>query len=659
MNDETRLEIDDAETPVNPYSLLSAVNAASARANTTWLIFLGVTAYLLVTVASVTHRDLLLNSDVPVLGAHVPLTRFFLFAPMAVVMVHLGVLGQLALLARKTHEFSTALSMLETTDLRTHPLRLALDNFFFVQVMAGPERNRLVSIFLTGTYWLTLVLLPIALLLLIQLVFLPYHDAGTTLVHRAALLADVAVLVLLGVLLVQPEVSFFRALVGAGLYNPGSLAAGIAILAAAAMFSLFVATIPDAAERERRAGRFTAADGSLFGIFPRNLDLADADLVVGRGGAPGASSINLRGRDLRLARLDRADLRQADLTGANLDGASLVGADLRGARLQCADRNPQLLAGNRGAAGCASARDANFAKALLAEAMLQGADVRGARFEDARLEGSQFARALMAGADLSRAQLQGADLSGGTTLQGASFASANLQGADLAGAKLQMVDMSEARMQGVNLSSANLEGAVLRDADLEGASLQTAKLFGADMRGTKLGLADLSRAMIWRTSPPTADSAPLVDLANIVMAPPSQEEIGQTTSAVAALDSGPLKVRLSSLMAPLHDAGSGEAWAASPEGQVWTSLARTSEATTADGYRSRLTAELVRLACRARSAGGAVATGVARRAIGPGFKGDVALLHERLKAPECAGSAAIPPPILRELAAAAEAVRGQ
>ena len=40
MNDETRLGVDDAETPVNPYSLLTAVNAASARANTAWLIYL-------------------------------------------------------------------------------------------------------------------------------------------------------------------------------------------------------------------------------------------------------------------------------------------------------------------------------------------------------------------------------------------------------------------------------------------------------------------------------------------------------------------------------------------------------------------------------------------------------------------------------------------
>ena len=49
------------EVPVNPYSLLEAVNDASEVAHTCWLIFLGVIAYLTVAVAGVSHKDLLLN----------------------------------------------------------------------------------------------------------------------------------------------------------------------------------------------------------------------------------------------------------------------------------------------------------------------------------------------------------------------------------------------------------------------------------------------------------------------------------------------------------------------------------------------------------------------------------------------------------------------
>jgi hypothetical protein len=128
-------------------------------------------------------------------------------------------------------------------------------------------------------------------------------------------------------------------------------------------------------------------------------------------------------------------------------------------------------------------------------------------------------------------------------------------------------------------------------------------------------------------------------------------------SAVEDLDAGPIKVRLAGLMAPLNDAAPNSAWTSSPEAQAWTSLARTSEAGMTDGYRARLTEQLAKLACRARS-GGAVAAGIVRRAGAPGFKGDVAALYDRLKAAECHNAASMPPGVLRDLAAAADAARG-
>ena len=44
MSDGTQIGID--ETPVNPYSLLEAVNRSSDTAHMGWLIFLGIMAYL-------------------------------------------------------------------------------------------------------------------------------------------------------------------------------------------------------------------------------------------------------------------------------------------------------------------------------------------------------------------------------------------------------------------------------------------------------------------------------------------------------------------------------------------------------------------------------------------------------------------------------------
>ena len=113
----------DSETPVNPYSLLEAVNRSSETAHTAWLIFLAIMAYLMVAVAGVTHKDLLLETPValPILQVSIQQALFFEFAPILLVLFHLGVVSQLVLLARKTLEFDYAVRSLELTDQRTHP----------------------------------------------------------------------------------------------------------------------------------------------------------------------------------------------------------------------------------------------------------------------------------------------------------------------------------------------------------------------------------------------------------------------------------------------------------------------------------------------------------------------------------------------------------
>ena len=388
MNDSSRTGL-DTETPVNPYSLLEAVNRSSDTANTAWLLFIGLMAYLLITVAGVTHKDLLLNTAItlPVLQVNIELTRFFLFAPIVLVLLHLGVIGQLVLLARKTLEFASSIRMLEISDQRTHPLRLELDNFFFVQAMAGPERSRIVSIFLHGMSWLTLVLLPLAMLLYIQIVFLPYHDINLTWMHRIAVLADIALLLFIGVFLTRSEISLFGAFWRTSLHHPLGLLLTAALLVTVACFSLFVVTIPgetvdrlavtSATERSaiERGGRYvfgyampavsTGDNDAVLGMFHRNIQVVDQDLVVDKDVTPGEPTLNLRNRDLRFARLDRTDLHQADMTGANLDGASLVGADLRGVWMQCGSLDDLLLTDDRRVARCTSARAANFYKARI------------------------------------------------------------------------------------------------------------------------------------------------------------------------------------------------------------------------------------------------------------------------------------------------------
>ena len=293
----------------------------------------------------------------------IELTRFFLFAPILLVLIHVGLVSQLVLLARKTLEFAAAIRMLETSEQRTHPLRLELDNFFFVQAIAGPERSRIVGFFLHGMSWLTLVVMPVVLLLYVQLVFLPYHDVAITWAHRVVLLADIALLVFIGVFLWRLETSFFRRVLA---HQPASSRRPDVHRRAAGGGRRLLARRrhhPRRGHRRARRGRpmpgragyilgyavpgveHAHRKASLFGLFHRNLIVTDTDLVVDKDVTPGEPSINLRGRDLRYAKLDRTDLHQADMTGANLEGASLVGADLRGAWMRL--RRPQRAAADR------------------------------------------------------------------------------------------------------------------------------------------------------------------------------------------------------------------------------------------------------------------------------------------------------------------------
>lgn len=661
MSDITGASV-ESEAPVNPYSLLDAVNRSSGSVNAACLIFLGLMTYVLITVACISHKDLLLNNDIvlPILQVKIDLTRFFLFAPIVLVLLHMGVIGQLVVLARKALEFASAIRMLETTEQRSHPLRLELDNFFFVQAIAGPERSRIMSCFLYGMSWLTLVVLPVALLLLTQLVFLPFHDVTITTANQLAVIADIALLMLIGVFLMRSDTSFFRAFWRTGLHNPGSLFFAAAVLAAAAFFSLAVATVPDNAGGKGRLSFLASSDGALLGLFNRNLNVADIDLVVDKDVSPQEPSISLRGRDLRFAKLDRADLHQADMTGANLDGASLAGADLRNIWLQCADVGVAILTENRRLAKCASARGANFAKARLSNARISGVDLTGARFEGAHMEGATLAHSTLAGAMFANAHLEGADVSGGVALQGANFLLASLAGADLSGAEMQRADFSSAGLIGANLSLAGLEGAVLQNAELDGANLQMARLYGADLTGARLPGADLTEARVWQTQPPSSEAMTLSDASQIVLAPPDEEGIVTLQTAVGSLEQGPLKARVAEALATFADPAAVRAWATSPQQQVWVLQTRAGETPGAgDTYKSSLTDYLAKLACRARFADGSVAAGIAKRAMGQGFKGDVPTIYQRLRASDCGASASLPARLMRDLASAADAEKRQ
>jgi uncharacterized protein YjbI with pentapeptide repeats len=670
----------ESETPVNPYSLLEAVNNSSDNANTGWLIFLAIMTYLMIAVAGVTHEALLLETPVPlpILQVKIQLKQFFQFAPVVLVLFHLGILAQLVLLARKTLEFDHAIRLLETSDRRTHPLRLELHNFFFVQAIGGPERSMVMSGFLHIMSWLTIVILPVVLLLYMQLSFLPYHDETTIWINRIALVFDISLLLLIGVFLMRAEPSFLQAFWRSTAAHPVSSAATAVVLALVAYLSFFAATVPDepldllnrkllslgAAEDPplvQRSGFLLPFlpqrdDGTLFGLFRKNLEVTDSDLSEGRESRGSEKSLNLRGRDLRYAKLDRSDLEGADLTGARLSGASLVGAKLQRASLNCADLNALLLTNDRVAAKCPTARNVDLSGADLSGTDLAGIDLQGANLSEAHLDGANLANATLTGANLSSAHLDKADLTG-VQAQGANFLNASLQGADLKGAQLQFADFSSAAMQGVLLNFAQLQGAVLRDASLEAASLERAKLQGADLTGMKMAGTDLRGATVWMTQPPEWDSSGLTDLSEFAIRPLDATEQTAVKDAAARLVDKDARARAKEKVGPLI--GEGPSWNGSADQLRWQSWLGASPPPPADSYKYGLTSYLTKLMCSTRWSNGSIATGVARRAVTQEFRGDVVAVYDGLRSNSCPASTTTPPKVMRELAATAEGVRNQ
>lgn len=679
----------EGEAPINPYSLLDAVNDASDTVHTGWLIFLGVMAYLLVAVAGIGHRDLLLNNDIPlpVLQVKIELTRFFLFAPILLVLFHIGILMQLVLLARKTIEFDTALSMLETTEKRTHPLRLQLHNFFFVQAIAGPERSPIMGLLLNGMSWLTLVVLPVLVLLFIQIVFLPYHSEAITWAHRIALSLDVAMLGLVGVFLLRADQSFFSAVVRIVRRHPFSFLATGLLMLVVGFVSFVVATIPG--ERISRltdrmlggsgtqltanseAGQIIGyvlpffgarEDQSLFGLFHRNLvakDLKRGDTDKEDAAAGTDRPVNLRERDLRRAMLDRADLRNADLTGAKLDGASLMGADLRGAVLGCSDPDALLLRQDARTAKCTSGIGASFKKARLAGARISNVDLSGAILEDADLEGAELRNVSLVGAPMGGVILDRADLTDGTQLTGADLAGARLQGANLRFVRLEGANLASATLKAARLSGARLHGASLADADLEGADLRDALLHGAELTGALLRAADLRGTSIWLTSVPPTERLRLADLEKVELSLPNGELADVVKRAIARVDTAlapttvdprtrdiakrQIRDRLERLVEP----GQGGRWQQGPDLAGWRLAVATPLGET---YKAQITAFLLNdMACRKRFGSGAVASGVARRAADDGFRGDRLQVLAGLQQASCTPATRVSRDIMKAL----------
>jgi uncharacterized protein YjbI with pentapeptide repeats len=468
--------------PEDAKDFLDEANRASDPAWSSWLAFLLLLTYVVVTLASVSHKALLLNSPVklPIINADIPLVGFFQYAPLLFLLVYLSLLVQHVILARKYRKFTDAIAPYEMETGIEHPLRERVHSYVFSQIAAGPKANLITKFMMQLIVYVTFSVLPIITLLYFQIKFLPYHDVSVTYWHRIAVILGFAMLILLTPLMQNTGPARRKWDIKVGPQAEAWEASGTQVLLVLILlplvvgFSWLIATVPDewidrrlgfvapasvrgGAEEEARLlnplvrrivyDRLPSDDDKGWRrwlLSYRVLIVEDTDL-----GDDEDAKVVLRERNFRFALLSRSDLHRADLAWA----------DLRAAQLW----------------------------KTLAKGKLKDAQLQGAFLKEAQLQGAQMNSAQLQGADLSKAQLQGAELS-----------YANLQGADLSGTKLQGADLSGANLQGANLEGAELQGAKLDGAQLQGANLAAAEIWLvnfphdlANQSPAPLGVADL------------------------------------------------------------------------------------------------------------------------------------------------------------------------
>ena len=332
----------------------------------------------------------------------------------------------LALLARTAAEFDKQLRTTIADEAERERYRARVENALFLQLLVGMkgERSGFNAFLLAVIALITIALAPLATLVLMQMMFLPYHHLRITWWHRAIVAADVVLIVVMTYRCFFPRgVRKAPLVLGALSRKPRwAVAMAFCVLLAVCLSPLAYwlsfqqgrwagEPRPSSFEKWARwmAGEpppfpqvnpdyAATAKGVVFGLFPDRLKLKDETIVGEKTIEETVKEIDSRGGDfVPTIRLDGRDLQAAELSGGDLRGVSFVEAVMRGANLAAA----------------------RLDGAQIADAQLQGADLGDARLQNADLRSAQ-----LQGADLADAQLQGADLTL-AHLQGANFGCRN------------------------------------------------------------------------------------------------------------------------------------------------------------------------------------------------------------------------------------------
>ena len=502
--------------------LLGAANAASASARNAWLAFVSLTAFFYVTLGSVTHTALLLNSPVklPILGIDLPLRSFFMVGPFVFVLVHFSVLLQHVMLTRKLRLFDRRCAEAEDPPNGiTNPLREELNTYFFTQRLAGTAHKPIYQLTLSAMGWLTLLVLPLVLLLYFQVQFLAYHDTWITSLNRAALMADMAVLALTYWIVREPRDTSL---------SMSEKRHWVRLVRVWPRHQW-----PPMPHQDRDAPTHQTVGEWLRFI---GLVLRDGHRLVGTTISDSVHLLNQRyevhWRKIELGLIGCAllflSLCVATVPDSALDKVTrtwlpsvAVPYDFRITRMTDRVSGSKFLVAIPCAPGRRRVRRAFWLTAWLFEGCI---NVTKGQLT------SWFSRNLVVtDTDLVNDKdfpLENGEVSlrlRGRDLNYATFDRSDVHLADLTGARLRKASLSLAKLNKARLRRARLQGADLQGARLQGADLVRAQLQGANLQWAELQGAVLRGAETWLAHAPLLPNSPLTDFGDLRREPPPKE----------------------------------------------------------------------------------------------------------------------------------------
>jgi uncharacterized protein YjbI with pentapeptide repeats len=508
-------------------ALRSAVVDAAGVGAGLWLSYLSILTYLAITAGSLTHGNLFFDNPLklPLFNVDLPLKAFFTLGPLLLLIVHIYVLLHLVLLAGKVGSFHAELNQQIADDDTRARLRRQLPSNIFVQFLAGPRevRTGILGFMLRLIAWVTLVISPLALLVLFHLQFLPYHNEPISWWHRIALAADLLLLWTLWPSVAQGETTWItmRDL------RHGKVRAAALIGLAPVLLVFTIATFPgEWLDNHIPSLPFVPTKLPTFKPNSARPFVAVEPLqhtnAVASGEEPTKEEAEVQNEDWSVAALWKSMANEWNSIGWTSPHMLLVGGKINlGGKLESLWSNRLVLPGINAADGVrpgsngetTAAARRSFRGRRFEGAVLDAADLREVDFTGAQLQGASLERANLQGALLDRAQLQGASL-GHAKLQGArlhftDLAGVSLDAAELQGALIQLANFSGASLRYADLQGAllfvpQLQGALLDYAQLQGASFHLANLNGASLLSAHLQDAFFDRINVWMADARTA-----------------------------------------------------------------------------------------------------------------------------------------------------------